>query len=246
MLFDYLNYSYYFPTEIAPIITEPSNDVFVTQTIDYNGPNLRYECVAEGIPIPLVYWFRNGTRVENTTFDLEIKKEDLDEGRNVFVCVARNRQGIVNRTVSIVVTSDQIDTTVIEGTNELINNQVSLDGEQATNVATLVDSVIMETVNGNETGYAPDPNDTLKSEPKKITLASNLFLNVIARWNPDTRRNGSNDTDDRILFNTNAGLLNTTRSLQKGTTEQMMIYVSQVFVCQLCKWRSFGCLLVIT
>ena len=214
---------------MIPVITKPSKDVFVTQPEDSEQSH-NYECVAEGIPIPLVYWYRNGTRIEDTTYDLEITRKDLDVGSNLFVCIAENRQGTVNRTVSIVLTSDQIDTTVIEDTNELINNQVSLDGEQATNLATLVDSVILETINGNETSYTPESNETMTSEPKKITLASDLFLNVIDRWDPDTRRNDSNDTEDRVLFNTNANLLNTTRNLQKGFTNQTVRMVSHVLM----------------
>ena len=225
-------YSYYLHTEIKPVITKPSKDEFITRAENDNEA-IVYECIAEGIPIPLVYWYYNNeTRIENTTYLLNIT-ETLGEGRHVYICIAENRQGNASRTVSVVVTSDQIGTDVIEGTNDLINDQDLLDGEQAINLASLVDSVIKETINENKnengTSYTPESDNSTKTEPKKITLASDLFLNVINKWDPDTRRNDSKVREDEALFNTNANLLNTTRTLQKGVTEQIVIMVSQFF-----------------
>ena len=132
-----------------------------------------------------------------------------DQARNVFVCVARNRQGNSTRTVSIVVRDETIDANDIDQTNEQINVQENLDSVQATNLAELVDTVLVqssmvtETANGTSNGT--------------ILPASILFRNVVDRWDQNVRNNDDMN-ENQVLFNTNTELIRSTQPLQNGTT----------------------------
>ena len=219
------------------MIYNPERDLFFTQS-EGKEKDLEFQCAADGNPIPLISWFKvekGGNELDLSIdnaepFKLNIIGKDLEGGRNVYICRAFNRQAVVNRTVNIVVATGNIDTDVIEETNEQIDNQVTLDGDQATNLASLVDSVIqqvrVETVyKFNTTGY----NGTNKSDENvAITSASQLFRNVIDRWDGNTRMENNTETnDDQTLFNTNSGLIQSTQNLQNGTTnltEQQVSY----------------------
>ncbi|KAI6660980.1 Phosphatidylinositol phosphatase PTPRQ-like isoform X2 [Oopsacas minuta] len=201
--------------ETIPRITLPVKDEFITQSVKDNI-NYTRECVAEASPIPLIYWYKNDEAVPfaNSSFQITITKSDLEEGLNAFVCRAINRQGTVNRTVNILLLSESVDNVVIEDTNDQIDNQETLDGEQVTNLANLVDSVIAETINDTiDMNTENKTNGTVK-----INLASKLFLNVIDRWDQNARKNDSNEKEDEVLFTTNTGLLFSTRSFQGGAT----------------------------
>ena len=180
-----------------------------------------YSCAAEGNPTPLVRWYRDDVEFNPNSsrpFEITITMRDLgDQARNVFVCVARNRQGNSTRTVSIIVTKSidtndtdtsidtNIDTNDIDEANEQINIQESLDSEQATNLAELVDTVLVQNsiVNGIVNGTS---NGT-------ILPASILFRNVVDRWDAQNENNTNEN-----LFNTNTALIRYTLLLQNGTT----------------------------
>ena len=190
------------------MISEPARDVFMTTREDPTN-EFFYSCAAEGNPTPLVRWYRDDVEFNPNSsrpFEITITMRDLgNQARNVFVCVARNRQGNSTRTVSIVVTNENIDTNDIDETNEQINIQESLDSEQATNLAELVDTVLVqssmvnETVNGTSNGT--------------ILPASILFRNVVDRWDAQNENNTNEN-----LFNTNAELIRSTELSQNGTT----------------------------
>ena len=116
-----------------------------------------------------------------------------------------NRQGNSTRTVSIIVTNEIIDTDDIDQTNEQINIQENLDSVQATNLAELVDTVLVqssmvnETVNGTSNGT--------------ILPASILFRNVVDRWDAQNENNTNEN-----LFNTSTALIRSTELSQNGTT----------------------------
>ena len=210
-------------TETKPEIYNPERDQFFTQSED-DKQDRNFQCAAYGNPIPLVNWFRiknDKTEIDLSIgnpkpFELTVLGKDLEEGRNVYICRAANRQAVVNRTVNIVVTAGIIATDVIEQTNEQIDNQDTLNGEQAINLANLVDSVIMQGVgpklnitNSNVTNGTENP----------ITSASQLFRNVINRWDANSRINSTNKaSDDQTLFTTNTGLIQSTQVLQNGST----------------------------
>ena len=203
-------------TETEPEIYNPERDQFLTQSED-DKKDREFQCAAYGNPIPLINWFR--IKNDKTEVDLGIGNpepykltvfgKDLEEGRNVYICRAASRQAGVNRTVNIVVTTGIIAPDVIEQTNEQIDNQDTLNGEQAINLANLVDSVIMQ-------GIGHKLNIT-KSNETAITLASLLFRNVINRW--DANSNLTNKASDvQTLFTTNIGLIQSTQVLQNGST----------------------------
>ena len=194
------------------MIFEPARDVFITTREDPDN-EFFYSCAAEGNPTPLVRWYRDDVEFNPNSskpFEITITMRDLgDQARNVFVCVARNRQGNSTRTVSIVVRDENIDPNDIDQTNEQINIQENLDATQATNLAELVDTVLVqnsmvnETVNGTSNGT--------------ILPASILFRNVVDRWDQNVRNNDDMN-ENQVLFNTNTELIRSTQPLQNGTT----------------------------
>ena len=209
------------------MIYDPERDQFFTQS-EGKEQMYTFQCAATGNPVPLISWFRiekDGSEVDlsvnnGVPYKLNVFGGNLEGGRNVYICRASNRQAVVNRTVNIVITFGNIETDAIEETNDQVNNQVTLNGDQATNIASLVDYVIqkvrVETVyKFNTTGY----NGTNKSDENvAITSASQLFRNVIDRWDGNTRRENNTETNED-LFNTNSGLIQSTQNLQNGTTD---------------------------
>ena len=211
-------------TETKPEIYNPDRDQFFTQSEGDKEQKYNFQCAANGNPTPLVNWYKiekDGTEIDLSidnpeSYLLTILGGDLVGGRNLYICRASNRQAVVNRSVSIVVTTDIIESDVILETNEQIDNQESLNGEQATNLANLVDSVILQVM---------EPKLNLTSSNgtnvSAIVSASELFRNVIDRWDGNGRsmNNLTNDTnEDQTLFNTNTGLIRSTQVRQNGST----------------------------
>ena len=214
------------------MIIEPERDQFFTQSEGKTEAST-FDCVAEGNPIPLVQWYK--IKKDKREVDLSIGNDkpyrliisgkELEGGRNVYVCVAENRQATVNRTVNIVVTTGTIETDVIDQTNKQIDNQETLDSDQAINLANLVDSVIRQVkydvvakLNTTITNGSNKSDDSVA-----ITSASKLFHNVIGRWDGVVRSenktdNKSDTNQDQTLFNTNTGLIQSSQNLQNGTT----------------------------
>ena len=214
-------------TETEPEIYNPERDHFFTQSED-DKEDRAFQCAAHGNPIPLINWFR--IRNDKTEIDLSIDNpvpheltifgKDLEEGHNLYICRASNRQGVVNRTVNIVVSTSITEGDVIQQTNEQINNQATLNSEQAINLASLIDAAILQLRSGVSTLNISLFNESiLADENRVITAVFQLFRNVVNRWDGDVSnryRNGTSVT--HFLFKTTTNLIQFSQNLQNGTT----------------------------
>ena len=176
--------TFYIFTEI-PEITSPSMNITKTLS-DTDTAIENIECLATGIPTPVIYWTRDFmTRFIDSPI-LSISITDLSTNR-VFYCVAENSAG---RDVVSVNYEISLTTAVIENELDEINNDIdsaeSISDEESGLTAALV-IVIIDAANNNS---------DINSENRSRILESAVMLTqmIIEKTNGTF----TNETTERI------------------------------------------------
>ena len=152
---------------------------------------------------------------------ITIKRDWLDLGNNIFSCNASSRNGFDIKSITIILVSEEVDVNTIILTQQLVNNQTSLNEEETKNLSsfirTSVQSVNIIRLNGSigSTNTTTNVNSTTQI----FGAVSDLYSDVIRLSGREISRETTSD-----LFETGGQLVKTSQNLQ-GVAQDRVIQI---------------------
>ena len=137
-------------------------------------------------------------------------RNSLELGNNIFSCNASSRNGFDLKSITIILVSEEVNVDSIKLTQQLVNNQTSINEEETKNLSSFIRASV-QSVNSqmdnsiNSTNTTTNANSTIQV----FGAVSDLYSDVIRLSGREISRNTTSD-----LFETGGQLVNTSQSEQ--------------------------------
>lgn len=142
--------------------------------------------------------------------NITIMRNSLELGNNIFSCNASSRNGFDLKSITIILVSEEVNVDSIKLTQQLVNNQTSINEEETKNLSSFIRASV-QSVNSqmdnsiNSTNTTTNANSTIQV----FGAVSDLYSDVIRLSGREISRNTTSD-----LFETGGQLVNTSQSEQ--------------------------------
>ena len=175
-------------------------------------------CVARGNPIPLINW---DNEILSNGPNITIRGDRLELGNNIFNCNASSRNGFDIKSITIILVSDEVDVDSIKLTQQLVNNQTSLNEEETKNLSSFIRTSVQSVDNSRMSNSTSSTNATTNanSTTQVFGAVSDLYSDVIRLSGREISRETTSD-----LFETGGQLVRTSQN-EQGVAQDREIQI---------------------
>ena len=143
--------------------------------------------------------------------NITIMRNSLELGNNIFSCNASSRNGFDLKSITIILVSEEVNVDSIKLTQQLVNNQTSLNEEETKDLSSFIRTSVQSVDNSQMDNSINSTNTTTSanSTTQVFGAVSDLYSDVIRLSGREISRNTTSD-----LFETGGQLVNTSQSEQ--------------------------------
>ena len=143
--------------------------------------------------------------------NVTISRDGLAVGNNIFSCNASSRNGFDTRKITIILVSEEVNVESIKLTQQLVNNQTSLNEEETKDLSSFIRTSVESVDNSRMNNSMGSENTTtdVNSTTQVFGAVSDLYSDVIRLSGREISRNTTSD-----LFETGGQLVRTSQNEQ--------------------------------